>query len=276
MSIDVKNSITPPGQGISLNPADREADRAQIKILAQQFEAMLMTQMMREMRRSMLDESEDEGEDGFGSSALTDTGDIELAQQLSKTGGIGLTAALLKVFERQVPGGERADATSAAEAAAAVAATTAPAAVVATGHVASSAIAPAGSPAISLADVTASAPISSRYGWRNDPITGAHKFHQGIDIAVAYGRDVKSAAAGTVAFSGVMNGYGNTVVVDHEDGRQTRYAHLSQQLVRAGDVVAEGQILGKSGNSGRSTGPHLHFEMLVNGRPVDPTSAVAD
>lgn len=274
MSIEV-NKITPPGQGISLNPADREADRAQIKMLAQQFEAMLMTQMMREMRRSMLDENEGEGEDGFGSGALTDTGDIELAQQLSKTGGIGLTAALLKVFERQVPGGDKADAASAAETAA-VAATTAPAAGVATGHVASAAIAPTGSPAISPSDITALAPISSRYGWRNDPMTGAHKFHQGIDIAVAYGRDVKSAAAGTVAFSGVLNGYGNTVIVDHQDGRQTRYAHLSQQLVRAGDAVGEGQILGKSGNSGRSTGPHLHFEMLVNGHPVDPTSSVAD
>ena len=62
--------------------------------------------------------------------------------------------------------------------------------------------------------------------------------------------------------------------IDHDGGRQTRYAHLSQEFVRAGDVVAEGQVLGKSGNSGRTTGPHLHFEMLVNGRPVDP--AIAD
>ena len=97
-------------------------------------------------------------------------------------------------------------------------------------------------------------------------------FHQGVDIAVAYGHDVKAAADGIVSFAGVQNGYGNTVVIDHGGGRQTRYAHLSQELVRAGDVVNEGQVLGKSGNSGRSTGPHLHFEMLVNGRPVDPVA----
>ena len=91
---------------------------------------------------------------------------------------------------------------------------------------------------------------------------------------MAYGQDVKAAADGVVSFSGVQNGYGQTVVIDHDGGRQTRYAHLSQEFVRAGDVVAEGQVLGKSGNSGRTTGPHLHFEMLVNGRPVDP--AIAD
>jgi murein DD-endopeptidase MepM/ murein hydrolase activator NlpD len=276
MSIDVKNSITPPGQGISLNANDRvESDRAQIKTLAQQFEAMLMTQMLREMRRSMLDD-EDSKEDSFGADVMTDTGDIEFAQQMTKSGGIGLTAALLKVFEKQVSG-EKSDDAKAPSAAAATALsampstatpiTATPITAVETGKVAST---------ISPAEVTSAAPISSGFGWRNDPITGAHKFHQGIDIAVAYGRDVKSAAAGTVAFAGVQNGYGNTVIVDHADGRQTRYAHLSRELVRAGDVVEEGQILGKSGNSGRSTGPHLHFEVLVNGRPVDPTSAVAD
>jgi murein DD-endopeptidase MepM/ murein hydrolase activator NlpD len=104
-------------------------------------------------------------------------------------------------------------------------------------------------------------------------LTGHATFHHGVDIAVAYGQDVKAAADGVVSFAGVQNGYGNTVVIDHDGGRQTRYAHLSQELVRAGDVVSEGQVLGKSGNSGRTTGPHLHFEMLVNGRPVDPVAA---
>jgi murein DD-endopeptidase MepM/ murein hydrolase activator NlpD len=101
-------------------------------------------------------------------------------------------------------------------------------------------------------------------------VSGARKFHAGVDIAVAYGREVKSAADGVVSFAGTQGGYGHTVVVDHGGGRQTRYAHLSEPLVRQGDRVAEGQVVGKSGNSGRSTGPHLHFEMLVNGRAVDP------
>ena len=88
---------------------------------------------------------------------------------------------------------------------------------------------------------------------------------------MAYGQDVRSAAEGVVSFAGVRPGYGHTVVVDHAGGRQTRYAHLSQALVRAGDSVSEGQVVGKSGSSGRSTGPHVHFEMLVDGRPVDPS-----
>jgi len=126
-------------------------------------------------------------------------------------------------------------------------------------------------PEIDPADVIAGSRISSRFGWRDDPFTGAAQFHRGIDIAVAYGRDVRSAADGIVSFAGVQSGYGHTVVVDHPGGRQTRYAHLSASLVRAGDAVAEGQVVGRSGNSGRSTGPHLHFEMLVNGQAVDPT-----
>ena len=264
MSIDITKIAA---QGKSLNAGDdASVSREQIVQLAQQFEAMLMTQMLREMRRSMLDEEEHE-EDSFGGSTLTDTADIEFAQVMARSGGIGLTDALLRSFEQQVAG------TSAAPQTPAI---LAPEAALSALPV-SAAAAPRSIDPVALTEITAKAPISSQFGWRQDPMTGAAKFHNGVDIAVAYGREVKAAAAGTVAFSGVQSGYGNTVVIDHADGRQTRYAHLSEQLVRAGDSVAEGQIVGKSGNSGRSTGPHLHFEMLVNGRPVDPTSkAVGD
>lgn len=218
-----------------------------------------MTQMLREMRRSMLDD-EDTKENGFGAEAMTDTADVELGAALSRTGGIGLTQSLLKVFERQITGIQ--DAGGAGRAGSADEA-----------DVAGQIAAVSKSSASLLSDVTTSAPVSSKFGWRLDPLSGETKFHQGVDIAVAYGHDVKAAADGIVSFAGVQNGYGNTVVIDHGGGRQTRYAHLSQELVRAGDVVSEGQVLGKSGNSGRSTGPHLHFEMLLNGRPVDPVTA---
>jgi murein DD-endopeptidase MepM/ murein hydrolase activator NlpD len=252
---NVNNAIA---QGISLDPSKRtEADREEIKRLAQQFEAMLMTQMLREMRRSLLADDEEEKQNGFGLETMTDTADVELGSALSRTGGIGLTNGLLKVFERQIAGRQDDDPAVAVSQAAASAGMPAP-----------SASAPA-----FLNEVTAAAPVSSRFGWRQDPLTGETTFHKGVDIAVAYGHDVKAAADGVVSFAGVQNGYGNTVVVDHDGGRQTRYAHLSQELVRAGDVVTEGQVLGKSGNSGRSTGPHLHFEVLVNGRPVDPVAA---
>ena len=102
MSIDTVNNGTL--QGISLDPSKRtDADRQEIKRLAQQFEAMLMTQMLREMRRSMLDDDEDK-ENGFGAAAMTDTADVELGGALSRSGGIGLTDSLLKAFERQITG----------------------------------------------------------------------------------------------------------------------------------------------------------------------------
>jgi murein DD-endopeptidase MepM/ murein hydrolase activator NlpD len=259
MGIDTVNNDA--SQGISLDPSKRnDADRQEIKRLAQQFEAMLMTQMLREMRRSMLDDDEDK-ENGFGAGAMTDTADVELGAALSRTGGIGLTNSLLKAFERQIIGTNSANRAAAhTEGRASDGGTTS----------AADSVKPT---PVLLSDVTTAAPLSSKFGWRQDPITGETTFHHGVDIAVAYGQNVKAAADGVVSFAGVQNGYGNTVVIDHEGGRQTRYAHLSQELVRAGDVVNEGQVLGKSGNSGRSTGPHLHFEMLVNGRPVDPVAA---
>lgn len=263
MSIDtINNGAT---AGIVSDPSQRpDVDRQEIKHLAQQFEAMLMTQMLREMRRSMLDDS-DEKENGFGAETMTDTADVELGAALSRTGGIGLTTSLLKAFERQIDG-MRSHATPAATPSALEASV-----VDAVKATPSTEAHRSGS--VLLSDVTTVAPVSSKFGWRQDPLTGEARFHHGVDIAVAYGQDVKAAATGVVSFAGVQNGYGHTVVIDHEDGRQTRYAHLSQELVRAGDIVSEGQVLGKSGNSGRSTGPHLHFEMLVNGRPVDPVAA---
>lgn len=255
MSIDnVNNTAT---KGIALDPSKRpDADKQEVKRLAQQFEAMLMTQMLREMRRSMLDDDE-EKENGFGADTMTDTADVELGSALSRGGGVGLTDQLLNAFERQITGTQQQQ--------------TAPAPPAMTPE--AGVAPPPRASALLLSDVTTAAPLSSKFGWRQDPLTGEPTFHHGVDIAVAYGQDVKAAATGVVSFAGVQNGYGNTVVIDHEGGRQTRYAHLSQELVRAGDPVTEGQILGKSGNSGRSTGPHLHFEMLVNGRPVDPVAA---
>jgi murein DD-endopeptidase MepM/ murein hydrolase activator NlpD len=259
--VGIENVDNSAAQGTALDPSKRtDADREEIKRLAQQFEAMLMTQMLREMRRSMVDDDQEEKENGFGAETMTDTADAELGSALSRAGGIGLTTSLLKAFERQISGtSQGAESNGAAN----TSGLNAP----------QPAVESTTPKPLQLSDVTAPARVSSRFGWRQDPLTGEASFHPGVDIAVAYGRDVKAAADGVVSFAGVQNGYGNTVVIDHQDGRQTRYAHLSQELVRAGDAVTEGQVLGKSGNSGRSTGPHLHFEMLVNGQPVDPVAA---
>jgi len=112
--------------------------------------------------------------------------------------------------------------------------------------------------------------ISSRYGWRTHPIFGGRRLHTGIDFAAPYGTPVRSAAGGRVIFTGWRGGYGNAVVVDHGGSLATLYAHLSRISVRTGGRLAPSQSIGNVGSTGFSTGPHLHFEVRVNGTPVDP------
>ena len=117
--------------------------------------------------------------------------------------------------------------------------------------------------------------ISSTYGRRIDPFTGKLAWHQGIDFATGRtGVDVKAVAAGVVTYAGEKQGYGNMVKVNHGNGYETLYAHNEKLLVKPGDIVKKGQVITLSGNSGRSTGPHVHFEVHKNGRVVDPSSYV--
>ncbi|MBC7222518.1 M23 family metallopeptidase [Candidatus Bipolaricaulota bacterium] len=112
--------------------------------------------------------------------------------------------------------------------------------------------------------------ISSSFGPRIHPIYGVPSFHTGIDIAVPEGTPVRAAAGGTVTFSGWQEGFGLLVVIDHENGYETYYGHLSRLLVAPGQSVSAGEIIALSGNTGLSTGPHLHFEVRYLGTPVDP------
>lgn len=111
---------------------------------------------------------------------------------------------------------------------------------------------------------------SSNYGYRLDPITGRSSFHTGVDIIAAPGTSVMAAAGGVVSHSGFMAEYGLVVEVDHDNGLTSRYAHLSKSLVKVGDVVMKGQLLAQVGNTGRTTGPHLHFEVREKGIPLNP------
>lgn len=111
---------------------------------------------------------------------------------------------------------------------------------------------------------------SSGFGRRKAPTRGASTYHKGIDWAVPVGTAVSASSAGVVTKAGWGSGYGYVVYIRHADGRETRYGHLSKVLVKAGQSVAQGQKIALSGNTGRSTGPHLHFEMLINGSPVNP------
>jgi murein DD-endopeptidase MepM/ murein hydrolase activator NlpD len=112
--------------------------------------------------------------------------------------------------------------------------------------------------------------VSSVFGVRKDPINGEKRFHKGVDIAAPAGTPVKAAAAGKVVFSGRIAGYGNLVEVDHGNGLMTRYGHNSANLVSVGDEIQAGQAIALVGNTGRSTGNHLHFEVRKAGKAVNP------
>jgi murein DD-endopeptidase MepM/ murein hydrolase activator NlpD len=116
----------------------------------------------------------------------------------------------------------------------------------------------------------ADGPISSPFGQRMHPIFHEVRTHTGIDIGAGYGSAVRAAAAGTVVVAGSVSGYGTAIVIDHGGGLGTLYGHLSRLGVHVGSRVAAGQTIGAVGNTGNSTGPHLHFEVRVNGTPVDP------
>ena len=115
---------------------------------------------------------------------------------------------------------------------------------------------------------------SSGFGWRQDPFTGHSALHKGIDFAGNHGDAIIAVGAGVVSFAGVKDGYGITVEVTHGDGYVTRYAHNSQLNVRVGEMVSRGKQIARMGSTGRSTGTHLHFEVLRNGAPVNPLAYI--
>jgi murein DD-endopeptidase MepM/ murein hydrolase activator NlpD len=116
--------------------------------------------------------------------------------------------------------------------------------------------------------------ITSGYGWRDDPFTGRNALHRGVDFAARSGADVITVAAGIVTFAGERNGYGIMVEINHGNGYVTRYGHNSKVLVKPGDRVLKGQRVALVGSTGRSTGPHVHFEVLRNGVVVNPAEYV--
>lgn len=116
--------------------------------------------------------------------------------------------------------------------------------------------------------------LSSPYGLRNDPFNGHRAMHKGIDFAGKEGSNVIATAGGVVVWAGKMFGYGELVEIDHGNGLRTRYGHNKSLLVTVGDVVTKGDSIAKMGSTGRSTGPHVHYEVLQNGKQIDPKKYV--
>lgn len=122
---------------------------------------------------------------------------------------------------------------------------------------------------------TPSCPIvTSLYGWRIHPLFNTWKYHSGIDIGASYGSSILAAASGTVILSQDYGGYGECIIIDHGGGMTTLYGHLDQRLVSVGETVSGGELIGYVGDSGWSSGPHLHFEITMAGELVDPLDYV--
>lgn len=112
--------------------------------------------------------------------------------------------------------------------------------------------------------------VTSRYGYRHHPITGDYRLHEGIDFRAATGTRVYASKTGRVTYAARKNGYGKIVNIQHDDDFSTSYAHLSRIYVSVGDIIRQGQVIGLTGNTGLSTGPHLHFEIRYKGKSENP------
>jgi murein DD-endopeptidase MepM/ murein hydrolase activator NlpD len=259
------------------DPATKARDDA--RTAGKQLEAFFLRQLLSETRPQgggALD-------GGFAGDTFKQMLDEAIADKMSSAGGIGMA----QMFARQLgqAGGQVNG--NPGEVAAPRALSIAPPIAPAPGAAAPGAPAPAtamladpalaGAPHLGARDLGAPnfvLPVAGRpssgYGLRTDPIHGGSVNHPGFDLAAASGTEVAAAARGTVVHAGPAGTYGNLVTLRHDNGFETRYAHLSEVAVHVGDVVEAGADLGKVGTTGYSTGPHLHFEVRHDGQPIDP------
>jgi len=287
--------VTPAGAatltGTAARADERRAER-QARDVARDLEALLVSQMIAAMRRTV--PSGGLLQASAARRTLDGAFDHELARALGARGGLGLAGQIEAQLARQ-PGtapaaaafaGVPVPAVSRAPEIAPAPAPRAPAAVVAARDVAHAVAASAraeahvGAGPARAGSAAFEAPVegrvSSGFGLRSDPVTGAERFHAGVDLAAPRGTPVRVAADGQVIFSGWRGAGGNVVVVRHDDGLTTSYAHAERLLATAGQNVVAGEVIATVGASGRATGPHLHFSARRDGQPIDPTTLLPE
>lgn len=251
--------------------AGKDSQR-KVDLVAKQFEEILLKSLVHTMRQSAKHESD--GLLNAGSDVVQDMFESQLAQALAKTGSLGIADLISRGAARDM-GVNAGTGINAGKALKDLGAKLEPW-VGRAGQGAVRAITdsltPRAQQALQLINkVVPGARLSSDFGLRNDPISGEPgHFHHGVDLAAALGSPVRSVAGGTVLRAEPIGNLGLAVYVDHGDGRVSRYGHLSASAVQPGQQVAAGEKLGEVGSSGRSTGPHLHFELRVKGKPIDP------
>ena len=242
--------------------ASGEKQKYELKKVSQEFEAIFIAQLLKVMRQTIEESGLTEG--GFGKSIYTELFDQEVSLSIARRGALGISDLLYRsLVEKNL------DST-------APAGTLVPDAPVPSVTPAGPAQSEAGTE-IDISDLQLPVPatVSSAFGLRRDPFSGLARFHKGIDLAAPEGVKVAAALPGKVISAGYERGYGRTVLLQHSGGLQTRYAHLGSIGVKAGDVIASEETLGTVGNTGRSTGPHLHFEVIRMGEPVNPLPETA-
>jgi murein DD-endopeptidase MepM/ murein hydrolase activator NlpD len=269
MSETTFNSLN-PGAITSLNQKPFNAasvsdkNNAELKKVAEEFEAVFIAQLLKVMRETV-EESGLEG-NGFGKGIYTDLFDQEIALSMAHRGALGIGDIIYRsLTDRE--GAISVDPEPALRS---------------QPHREMSRTAPENSNKPSLAEspesarevfmpiLPVNAQISSAFGMRSDPFTGKPKLHKGVDLAAPAGTPVVAALPGRVISAGYESGYGNTVLVEHDGGLRTRYGHLASINVKVGDMVTSEDTLGKVGSTGRSTGAHLHFEVIRDGKQVNP------
>ena len=260
-------------------------DPAAMRAAVREMESLFAYEMVKAMRSASGTSAAGSG--GFGGDVYGSLFDMELARLLSSRNGLGLQEILLKRMgqseysqknkENQKETGNVGIAAEGIEPSAAT-----PAAIAAPEVPAPHTHDPLeeGGPAVTISGegalpIREGGRVSSAFGYRKDPFTGEAKFHHGIDIAAAEGTEVYPAKGGEVMFSGYRKGYGNIVEIDHGDGIVTKYAHNRANRVATGDRVGPDTVIAEVGSTGRSTGPHLHFEVQYEGRKVPPQTIFA-
>jgi murein DD-endopeptidase MepM/ murein hydrolase activator NlpD len=246
--------------------ADRKgADRpAELEAAAREFESLFVAYILKTMRET-LDEAGD-GESGFGKGIYTELFDQEVSRVIARHGAMGIAELLIKGIESSRPADSSGDKVEPSD--------SAPAPHSTSRDIPGAGPGPGGT--IENFQLPLQAPISSEFGLRTHPISGRREFHKGIDIAAPAGADVPAVLAGEVVTAGYVGGYGNTVVVRHQHGLETRYAHLASVKVKPGDAVSAQQVLGCVGSTGNSTAPHLHFEVTRRGERLNPRELQAE
>ena len=210
-----------------------------------EFESLFINLVMKQMRKTVTKSGLIDG--GMGEEIFTGMMDEEIAKQIASRQGLGLRGALIE----QLTG---------------VRGSTIPRNIALKNYRTHNSVAPSGQ----IFSLPVSGTISSPYGWRKDPFSGEPAFHKGVDIASPAGSGIFAAGKGTVVFSGWKKGYGNVVEIEHGDGFTTLYAHNEKNLVKEGEEVSHYQLIALVGDTGKSTGPHLHYEVKKNGEAVNP------